>query len=206
MDESKILPQWAPRVRQDRIRRLYEQDAQGIVDEELINDVGYALLSRCQSFLEATAAVQGQAICPVCAQTVLHPVKKDALLHCSCGWKLSWEDYFATIQRKQLSGAEPVVDLFQHFVASFPATGSPREKVVLIDQLLHGFHWYHQHGYTRPVAVNLIEGKLADVIAFLDRLTYGTASTAGTHQTFAEWTEKSQNVRQWACKDEQPRE
>ena len=198
MSEHKILPQWAPRVRQDRIRRLYEQDAKGIVDDDLVNDVGYALLSRCQSFLEATAAVQGQAPCPVCARVVLHTGKKEAVLQCPCGWELPWEDYFATIQRKQLSGAEPVVQLFHHFVTGFPAARNPRDKVVMIDQLLHGFHWYQQQGYTRPVAVNLIEGKLADVIAFLDHLTYGAASTVGMQQTFTEWTEKSQNVRQWA--------
>ncbi len=206
MDEQKVLPQWAPRVRQDRIRRLYEQDARGIADEDLINNVGYALLSWCQSFLAATAAVQGQALCPVCERTVLHTGLREALLECTCGWSLTWKDYFATIQHKQLSGAEPVVQLFQHFVTGFSAARSPREKLILIDQLLHGFHWYHHHGYTQPVAVNLIEGKLADVIAFLDRLTYGTASTIGIHQTFTEWMEKRQNARQWALKDQQPTE
>src|SRR5262245_6022030 len=136
MPEHKILPQWAPRVRQDRIRRLYEQDAKGIVDDDLINDVGYALLSRCQSFLEATAAVQGQAPCPVSARVVLHTGKKDALLQCACGWELAWEDYYATIQRKRLRGAEPVVRLCHHFVTVFPAARSSGGKVVMIDQRL----------------------------------------------------------------------
>jgi len=55
-------------------------------------------------------------------------------------------------------------------VTGFPATRSPREKVVLIDQLLHGSTGITSMAIRDPVAVNLIEGKLADVIAFLDRL------------------------------------
>ena len=35
------LPRWAPRVPQDKVRRLYETDARGIYDDELIDDVGY---------------------------------------------------------------------------------------------------------------------------------------------------------------------
>jgi hypothetical protein len=52
------------------------------------------------------------------------------------------------------------MQLFQHFIIGFPEARSPREIVVMIDKRLQGFHWYHQHGYTRPVAVNLIEGSL----------------------------------------------
>jgi len=35
--------QWAPRVNPSTIRRLYEIDARGIADEDLIDEVGYAL-------------------------------------------------------------------------------------------------------------------------------------------------------------------
>jgi hypothetical protein len=39
-DKSSILPTWAPRVAQNQIRRLYEVDAAGIYDQELIDQVG----------------------------------------------------------------------------------------------------------------------------------------------------------------------
>jgi hypothetical protein len=42
---------WAPRVNPSLIRRLYEADARGIVDDELFDDVGSALHARCQSIL-----------------------------------------------------------------------------------------------------------------------------------------------------------
>lgn len=82
MQHEKILPHWAPRVPQNYIRRLYQNDARGIYDPDLIDEVGYALLSRCQSFLDATAAVQGRAPCPVCNQIVCHDRKRETLLHC----------------------------------------------------------------------------------------------------------------------------
>jgi hypothetical protein len=51
---QSIRPRWAPRTPQAKIRWLYELDAQGITDEELIADVGYRLYSRCQSILAVT--------------------------------------------------------------------------------------------------------------------------------------------------------
>ncbi len=72
--------------------------------------------------------------------------------------------------------------------------------MLLIDRLLHGFHWYQKHGFTRPVAVNLIGGKLPEVIAFLDSLTYGHGSTPGTQENREEWVRNSQSVRNWALK------
>ena len=203
---TRFFPKWAPRVPQALIRRFYAADAQGIYDDVLIDEVGYALLSRCQSFLDANAAVQGRAPCPACNRVVFYRHDKAAVLQCSCGWTLPWADYFATIQHKQLSGAEPVLLLFQDFVTRFPSARGAREKVILIGQLLHGFHWYQKHGFTRPVAVNLIGGKLAEVIALLDSLTYGDASTPGIRTTYTEWVEKSQNVRRWAIKEPPPAE
>jgi hypothetical protein len=181
-----------------KIRQLYLNDAQGIYDDELIDEVGYALLARCQSFIAANEAAAGRALCPVCSGIVPHTGDKKEILRCeTCGWEMSWGEYFATFQHRQLSGAEPVLVLFRDFVRRFPLAGDLREKVLLIDRLIHGFHWNQKYGCTRPVAVNLIEGRLSDVIAFLDRLTYGEGSTPGTRETHAEWVQDSQNVRDW---------
>src|SRR5512135_1869708 len=107
---DRIMPQWAPRVPQHHIRRLYETDAQGIYDEDLINEVGYGLLARCQSFVDAMAATRGKAKCPCCAAVVTHTANTTGLLRCDCGWELPWADYLRTIRHKQLSGAEPVLE------------------------------------------------------------------------------------------------
>ena len=145
------LPRWAPRVAPERIRRLYKLDAHGIYDEDLILDVGYGLLARCESFITAVAASQGRVTCPLCGATVHHGHDKSEEMRCACGWSLTWGDYFATIQHKQLSGAEPVLALFGDFVDRFPRARTPQQRMILIDTLLHGFHIYAKTGNpTRP--------------------------------------------------------
>ena len=200
MSTTAALPVWAPRVPRWKIRRLYETDAQGIYDDELIDEVGYALLARCESFLAAVEATQGRARCPRCGAIVRHERRKEELLRCACGWELTWGAYFKTIQHKQLSGVEPVLSLFRDYVARFPAAASPRSKMLRIDELIHGFHYFYKTGGpTRPVAVNLIEGRLGQVIAFLDSLTYGEASTPGLRAAYDEWDEKLlQSERRWS--------
>ena len=201
MTDSHVLPTWAPRVPKVKIRRLYETDARGIYDDELIDEVGYSLLARCQAFLDAEEARAGRIKCPVCGEVVLHGHDRDELMRCACGWQLTWGAYFATIQHKQLSGAEPVRRLFRGFVARFPRAASPRDKMLLIDHLLHGFHWFYKDNTsTRPVAINLIDGRLGDVIAFLDSLTYGKGSTPGTRSAKERWDENIVPAKRWALR------
>jgi len=198
MNDGDAAPRWAPRVPQWKIRRLYERDAMGIYDDELILDVGYALLARCQSFIAANRATRGEAACPRCGAVIPHRGNKDELLRCECGWKLTWGDYLDTIQHKQLSGAEPVLRLFRDYVDRFPLARSSRDKMLLIDRLIHGFHWYYKtDGPTRPVAINLIEGNLRQVIAFLDTLTYGENSTSELVERKVEWDQLIQTARGW---------
>jgi len=202
----KTFPKWAPRVTQREIRRLYVTDARGIYDEDLINEVGYGLLVRCESFIEANEAAAGRAKCPNCSAIVVHSCRKDETLHCDCGWELTWEEYLSTIRHAQLSGAEPVLNLFRSFVREFPHARSPRDRMLLIDRLIHGFHgYYRKTSYDedpdgkpmRPVAINLIEGRLSKVVAFLDRLTYGEKSTEGLKENYEQWNDKIDENRDW---------
>jgi len=195
---SSQLPSWAPRVSQGKIRRLYELDSLGISDEVLMDEVGYALVWRCQTFLEANEATQGEATCPTCHQKVMHHFGSKEIIICqNCGWQITWKEYFSTIQHKQLSGAEPVIVFFREYIERFPKAQTPHEKMFLIDRVLHGFHYYGTKVTTRPVAINLIEGKLNEVIDFLDSLTYSNLSTPGIQENLIEWQEKSQNARSW---------
>jgi hypothetical protein len=181
-------------VPQRKIRRLYETDAKGIYDEDLIDEVGYGLLARCESFITANRARAGEVPCPECGRIV----RREEVLSCPCGWELRWADYFKTIQHKQLSGAEPVLKQFRDFVSAFPLARTPQEKVLHIDRLIHGFHRYYKtNGPTRPVAVNLIEGRMSEVVGFLDDLSYGEKSTPGTRQNLAEWSGDMEVNRGW---------
>jgi len=192
MSQAHAPITWEPRVPKEKIRLLYETDAKGIYDEELIDDVGFSLLARCRSFTEAMEARRGRAKCHGCGQVIVHdasPSKeaKERLLRCErCGWQVTWDAYFRSIQHKQLCGSD-LETLFTAFLNRFPRARTPREKMVEIDRLLHGFHYAVATGPRRPAAVNLIEGRLWDVIAFLNELTYGDASTPGTRDAAASW-------------------
>ncbi len=186
--QPPLLPAWAPRLRQSQIRRLYETDALGIYNDDLLDEVGWGLVARCESFITASEAACGRAKCPTCGQVVLHHAGKDEILHCTaCGWEAPWQAYFKTFQHKQLSGAQAVMALFQEFIDGFPKAKTGPEKMLLIDRLIHEFHTHLQFGPTRAAGVNLIEGNYHEVVNFLDRLTYGEDSTSGTRQARSEW-------------------
>ena len=198
MVSAQKLPAWAPRVRRDSIRRLYELDAKGIQDEELLDEVGWALRSRCESFIAAVEAVRGRAPCPVCGQVIAHNCHLEEVLHCNqCGWECTWGAYFKTIQNKQLSGADPVLELFREYMTGFPSARSPQEKMLQIDRLIHGFHWNLQYGFTRATGVNLIEGNYHAVVDFLDTLSYGPGSTPGVVESWEEWRMKINTTADW---------
>jgi hypothetical protein len=92
-----------------------------------------------------------------------------------------------------------VIALFQTFVDRFPKADQSQEKMLLIDQLIHGWHWNAlTQEQTRTTGINLIEGSYHEVVDFLDRLSYGSASTAGLIQHWQEWREKiNQTADRW---------
>jgi len=96
-------------IRNAPFRHTKITDALGIYDEVLIDEVGYSLLTRCESFIAAVEAVMGRIHCPLCRTMITHSVRPEEILRCDCGWELTWGAYFKTIQGNQLSGAEPVL-------------------------------------------------------------------------------------------------
>ena len=177
---------WARRVRQDKIRRLYTLDAKGIVDEELIDEVGYAMLARCESIRIATRAHAGKATCPRCGAKVEHAWKKHEPLECACGWGTTWGEYLKTYQGKQLYGGN-AYPMFRAFIDRWPAARTPRDKMLAIDALIHAVHGQFQGAMARPAACNLIEGTARELIGFLDELAYGPQSTEGIAESRREW-------------------
>lgn len=180
--------QWAAKVPQRKIRRLYETDAKGIADEEQIDEVGWALWDRCDSILKVTAAHYGRVRCPACDTLIEHGDrwKSDDVINCpSCRWSLPWLTYHRTYRGKQLFGAN-AVQVFEVYHAAFLQAKTPQAKMVLIDQLIHAFHFGVKE-LGRPAGVNLIEGSMAEVIVFLDALTNNGTSATGLEDSREAW-------------------
>jgi hypothetical protein len=207
---------WAPRVNPSLIRRLYETDARGIVDDELIDEVGCALHARCQGILRATEAHEGGKVrCHRCGHLIVLPAgvwrQQDVAITCdSCAWSVPGRGYLKTYQDKHLNGGGAVA-LFEAFIGQFERACLPHETMLAIDQLIHGFHWYSVKSPGRPAATNstfaknkrerdgsrlgpplaatnLIYAKnKRELLTFLDTLTYGEGSTPGLRDNKEEW-------------------
>lgn len=202
---------WAPRLSRAHLRRLYLLDSLGIVDDELINLVGYALEARCRSILDVHDAQRGRVHCPHCARAgtttlIPHEKRREEVLRCRvCGWHTTWQAYQRTYQHKQLNsgGAFAAFAAFPH---AFYQAYTPRQRMLAIDRLIHEFHFHilRDQGAapipTRSAGVNLIEGTMTEVVAFLDELAYGPGTVPEIHHTATQWKQHEQRRRAlWAA-------
>lgn len=138
-DPETGKPEWSPRVRMEKLRKLYQNDAGGIVDEELLDDLGITLYCRCDGILNASDAAVGKVHCPGCANIIIRKASSDQYeqIRCAkCGWTIRWLDYQKSYQHKDLWGGG-FADAMHEFIARWEARPSPREKTLLIDRLIH---------------------------------------------------------------------
>jgi hypothetical protein len=168
---------WAPRVPRQKIKRLYESEAAGLLDEELCDDVAWSIWERCRDIVTVTRAHGGEATCPRCESIVCHGWKQDERMMCACGWSMTWRAYMRTYRRKQLHGGGSV-PWVEEFAEALPKVKDARAKMLLIDRLINRWHWDLQHPGpnekvpvpARPTAINVIGGTGAEILELLDEL------------------------------------
>lgn len=173
---------WGKKVPQELIAKLYYKDSQGILDEELADEAGYALFARCESIISVTYGFEHKKlICPSCGKDI--PLHDDAFT-CQCGFSATWDEFRKSYKNKQLYGAN-ALPVFLAYRRDFSAAKGYGEKMITIDTLIHSFHILHSYrkkydvfdpedednALGRPTGVNLIEGSLSEVIMFLNELT-----------------------------------
>jgi hypothetical protein len=173
-----------------------------MLDEELLNDVGYGIYCRCQDILEGSEAWRGRVTCRNCQGTIPrrhgrlvkytgHGLTRiggnDERLTCDrCGWQIAWVDYRKSTTGKALGGIG-LEEMFRSFVEQWPATRSPHARLLLIDALIHVFHCWDGNTVGSPVGCTVIRATAEEVLALLDDLAYGPASTRGLQETRARW-------------------
>ena len=197
---AERLPiRWSPKISPDKIRRLYASEAAGRLDEALLDDVLIGLYLRCKSIITVTEAVDGRVTCPHCGLIVLRTAmrqgkpRKEEIIHCAtCGWEVTWEQFYRSYKEKQL-WAKNALPSIPAFVAGFELADNAREKILLIDRLIHAFHNELALNPDRPVAINVIAGKWPDVIKLLLDLAYGDDPAMEELRQY--WREKLPSVR-----------
>ena len=188
-------PTWAGRVPRHKIAELYKKDALGICDEELVDEVGIGLLVRIREIFRAREANSGLARCPHCRRGIAHDFDPAFLIRCeSCNWELAWSEYQKSFQGKHLI-ASGMTAFLKEYLEDYQVAKSPQQKMILIDTLIHRYHWELEGGLSGPGARDLIGGKPQDVIDFLNELSYGTKSNPEILATRQVWLDKVRTSR-----------
>ena len=205
-DRAEI--EWSPRVSLAKIRALYVNEARGTCDDELIEEVGFGLLARCQSIIEYTEACEnGNVRCMRCAkqgQTTIiqrNMSKPSPLLRCTvCGWQVRWRVYKAESENGggQLNAGH-AGDAFARYVAVYPQCRTREEKILAIDRLIHEFHWIlvkegQPARANKTAGVNLLSGNIGQVLTLLNELTYGENTPPELLEAKAWWLEQQKRV------------
>jgi len=173
-----------------------------MLDEDLLNDVGYGIYVRCQDILQVCAAWRGKVTCRSCGSTISRRQGKwveytghgrtlvggqDELLTCDrCGWQITWAGYRKSGSGKHL-GTTGLEELFGTFVEQWPITRSPHDKLLLIDTVIHAFHCWDGNTVGSPVGITIIRATAEELLVLLDDLAYGTASTRGLGENRRRW-------------------
>ena len=197
MSDGSNEIRWSPRLPKHKLRRLYEQDALGICDEELLEEVGWCLYMRCRDILAVQSAIHERRVrCPRCdarqAASYIPRLTKDVdeVLRCPvCGWEVTWRQFWQSFRHHQLHPGGAVA-AFQGFVQDWEGARLPKRKMLAIDRVIHAFHYSLKDQPERPgraAAVNLISGRLTDVIQFLDSLAYGPGTSPELRRVHAQW-------------------
>lgn len=188
---------WARRVEPQKIRRLYESDAQGMLDQELLDDVGYGFYVCCRELLELGEAIRGRVKCRNCGaiivrQTVDGKFSRDPteLLTCDeCSWQITCGDYHKSLLRIEPGSPELCAEeqLAEVFVQKWPRARSPRQKLLLIDELIHEFHM-HYRAAGSPLGWSVVRATGRQLIELLEDLAYGPGSMPGLEETRRVWS------------------
>lgn len=184
-----VKPKWAPKVDPGKIKKLYELDAKGIYDEDLLDDIGTSFYARCDSMLLVTSANLGHPLCFVCRTEMPHTYQRDFVLECpNCGWSITVGEYGDSYKGQTLNGVGALPEL-REFIEKYPLAKTYAEKMLLIDFLVHTFHGNLNDEPSRPTSTNIIEGNAGEIANLIFSLAYGENSQASS-QVMKEWLEK----------------
>jgi hypothetical protein len=164
---------WSPKLSRQILKKLYRNDAMGIKDEELADEVGFALYARClQGRDEGALKNEGKLKCHNCKE-IINAVSHGGLMECKCGYQYIFRDYMRAFRTNNMpSGA--ATHIFNAFIDDWERAKGYAAKMRLIDNLIHEFHINLNSGVKgRFVGINLIEGTKKEIAALINELAYG---------------------------------
>lgn len=172
---------WMPKVSRQKLKRLYERDAQGLPDGALADDIGFTLYARCMQGQEERLLIEsGKLRCHGCGAIL--PATR-SLMTCACGRQYLFRDYMRSFRKNNMPSGS-ATDIFNTFTANWPKATTYALKMQLIDGLVHEFHINLITGVKgRFVGINLIEGTKKQIADLILSLAYSGDAPA-THEAF----------------------
>jgi hypothetical protein len=179
MSKDVAKAEWARKVPRHKIRQLYRSDARGILDEDRVDDVAYRFYARCAYLLALAKAGAEEGVTAWRGRVVQRPPRWDGFVKLArYPWEISRYEAFADTG---LLAEGRTAALLAYFVERLPAARPPREKMLLINRLVHECHESLKAPgpAARPLAVELITGARSQIRALLDELACGARSMPG---------------------------
>lgn len=178
---------WCKKVSRNDIYRLYRGEARGMLDEELLEDIGLTFYFRCKQAKEVRESLEkGQMICHHCGAILSggRVSAKGSILtknfdnykpiSCNCGYLYTYREYRRNCNSENMPGGR-ATPIFQHYLQKWSTCRDAKDKMFLIDWLIHECHVTLMSGEKgRSVCVNLIEGTLSQVTDMILELAYGS--------------------------------
>ena len=178
---------WCKKVPRNDIVRLYRSDAKGLLDEELLDEIGYTFYTRCVQAKEAhTCMERGEIICHHCrsilkardvSQNGWFILGENSPVHCACGYSYTYREYRRSCNSANMP-AGAAAPIFHDFMKKWFECKDAKSKMMLIDWLIHQFHVALMADVKgRSVCRNLIEGTTAQIADLINNLAYGDVTT-----------------------------
>jgi len=159
---------WAAKIHPNILKKFYDMSASGVIDDEIVDDVGIRLYLRCESMVMIS---QKSLYCPECKSKIIIAGEQGNLTCNNCDFTFTIEEYRRSFTHRELllGNAAPY---FEKYYNEYPKCRTANEKIIMIDTLIHSFHIDIKTGAVNRIAGNnLIEGSHAQVVSLLDELS-----------------------------------
>ena len=167
---------WVPALPPDKLRRLYRSSAGGMLDQDLLDDVGILLYMRCRQGTEEYALLRsGRLKCHHCGAVL---PREDGLMVCGCGYQYTFRAYNNSFNDHHMPGGN-ATHIFAEFVEKWPDAQTDSAKMNLIDWMVHQCHISMASGLRlRSVLKNLIDAPQRTAEKLVLELAYGDAENS----------------------------